>query len=230
MSIFGLHIGMLWDGPWGHHRGGLFLLKELCCICRISCFISIGFVSMLPIESLRQFKGVLMDGLNIFLCMFLALVFSRSLYFAMVFFQLMVVCLVVILYASSLVVRHIVVSSSIHCLTVASLAGVGGMCVFFRVYNCWMSRWPGQLAHGVECATHIAFLVMWYILRWDFHIFCCFRGRKPPCCRALCDSELGVCVSRHVALMHALNMLIISWNVSWTSSHYIRLRCEMFSF
>ena len=48
--------------------------------------ISIGFVSMLPIESLRQLKGVLMDGLNIFLCMFLGLVFSRSLYFAINFF------------------------------------------------------------------------------------------------------------------------------------------------
>ena len=28
----------------------LFLIKELCCVCRISCFMSIGFVSMLLVE------------------------------------------------------------------------------------------------------------------------------------------------------------------------------------
>ena len=107
-----------------------------------------------------------MDGLNIFLCIFLGLVFSRSLYFVMVFLQLMVVCLVVILWASILVVRPIVASSSIHCLTVVSLVGVGGMVVFFRVYNCWISWWLGQLVHGMECVVRIAFLVVWYILRW----------------------------------------------------------------
>ena len=65
-----------------------FLLKKLCCVCRISCFISIGFVSMLPLVDLRQSNGVFMDGLNIYLHVFLGLVFSMSLYFVMVFFAI----------------------------------------------------------------------------------------------------------------------------------------------
>ena len=40
--------------------------------------------------------------------MFLGLVFNRSLYFVMVFLQLMAVCLVVILWASILVVQPII--------------------------------------------------------------------------------------------------------------------------
>ena len=49
----------------------------------------------------------------------------------------------VILWASIFVVRPIIASSSIYCLTIISLIWVGGMCVFFRVYNCWISWWFG---------------------------------------------------------------------------------------
>ena len=122
--------------------------------------MSIGFVSMLPIEFLRQFRDVLLDGLNIFLCMFLGLMFSRSLYFAMAFLQLIVVCLVVILCASILAVQPIAAISSIHCLMFAFVDGVGGMCVFFKVCNCWMSGRFGQFVYGVVCTTRIAFLTV----------------------------------------------------------------------
>ena len=53
----------------------------------------------------------------------------------------MVVCLVMNLRASNLAIWPIVANSSIHCLIVASLTRVGGMAVFFRIYNCWMSWW-----------------------------------------------------------------------------------------
>ena len=101
--------------------------------------MSIRFVSMLPVESLMQFKDVLMDDLNIFLWMFLGLVFSRSLYFAMAFLQLVAVCLVVILCAFILAMRPIVASFSIHCLMVALVTRVGGRCVCYlgcKVVRC----------------------------------------------------------------------------------------------
>ena len=64
----------------------------------------------------------------------------------------------------------------------------------------------------MEYAARIVFSSGVVYLEVGFHNFCCFRGRKPTCCLALCDSGLGVCVSRHVALMHVLKVLIISWN------------------
>ena len=54
----------------------------------------------------------------------------RSLYFAMVFLQLMAVYLVVVLCASIFAVRPIIATIPIHCLMVVSLVGVGG-CVCF---------------------------------------------------------------------------------------------------
>ena len=64
-------------------------------------------------------------GWNIFLWMTLDLILSRVLCFVMAVLQLIVVCLVVILYASALAVLPILARSSIHCLSPAWFVGSG---------------------------------------------------------------------------------------------------------
>lgn len=46
----------------GSSQRGIFLLKEFCCVCIISCVMPIGFVSMLSFVSLRQSRGAFADG------------------------------------------------------------------------------------------------------------------------------------------------------------------------
>ena len=60
----------------------------------------------------------------------LGLVFSMSLYLVMVFLQLMADCLVVILWASILVVHPMVASSLIHFYRCVTIQGVGDGCIF----------------------------------------------------------------------------------------------------
>ena len=55
-------------------------------MCRISCAMSNGVVSILLFVSLRHSRGVFAEGLNIFLCILLGLRLSKVRYFVMVFF------------------------------------------------------------------------------------------------------------------------------------------------
>ena len=55
----------------------------------------------------------------------------------------MAICLVMILWASILVVQPMVASSSIYFFVVASLVGLREMVIFVRVCSCWISRWFG---------------------------------------------------------------------------------------
>lgn len=136
---------------------------------------------MLLFEFLRQSKGVLVVGLNIFLCIVLGLRLSIVLYLAVAFLQLMAVCFVVILCASIFAVRPISARSFVHCWIDDVCCGMGGKLIFVRVFSCWMSGWEVHVGYAWVVLLRMAFLMLWYILSCCFHIFCCLRGRKPPC-------------------------------------------------
>ena len=55
-------------------------------MCKISCATSSWFVNILLLVSLRQFRGVFMNRLNIILCRFSGLVFNKVQYIMTVLF------------------------------------------------------------------------------------------------------------------------------------------------
>ena len=103
--------------------------------------MSVGLVSMTPWGFCMQSRQLSVVGWNIFLWMVLGFVLSRVLYFLMAILQLIVVCLVVILYTSILSVFPIVARSSIHFICSVWLVGSGGMLIFKGASRAWMSGW-----------------------------------------------------------------------------------------
>jgi hypothetical protein len=144
--------------------------------------------------------------------MALGLVLSRVLYLRMAVLMLVMACLAVILYASALAVLPMVVKVSIHCVCSVSLVGSGGRLIFSSESNVEISGWFRSCVWEWWHATWMALRMLWCVLRWDFHIFCCFLGRNPPWSLALCGSG-GVGWNIHVVTEGFYNFMELGFNV-----------------
>lgn len=101
--------------------------------------MSVGLVSIMPCVFCMQSMKFSVFGWNIFLWMVLGLVLSRILYFFMADFMLIMVCLVVILYASLLAVLPMAAKVSIHFVCSVRLVGKGGILIFSGESSVMMS-------------------------------------------------------------------------------------------
>ena len=112
-----------------------------CCVLYISWAMSVGLVSMVPCEFWMQSMQFSVVGWNIFSWIVLGLVLSRVLYFFMAVLMLVMVCLVVILYASVLAVLPMVARVSIHLACSMWLVGMGGIFMFVCESNVVIYGW-----------------------------------------------------------------------------------------
>ena len=101
-----------------------------CCVLYISLAMSVELVSIIPCGFCMQSMKFSVVGWNILLWMVLGLVLSRILYFFMADLMLIIVCLVVILYASLLAVLPMAARVSIRFVCSVRLVGKGGMLIF----------------------------------------------------------------------------------------------------
>ena len=118
--------------------------NDVCCVLYISWAISEGLVSITPCGFCMQSIQFSVVGWKFFLWIVLGLVFSRVLYFLMAVLMLIMVCLVVILYASILAFLPMVANVYIHLVCSVRLVGMGGMLMFNDDSSVIISGWFGS--------------------------------------------------------------------------------------
>jgi hypothetical protein len=120
----------------------------------------------------------------------------------MAFLQLIVVCLIIILCASIFAFRPMLANCSTHCVCSIGFVGRGGRFGLVSRVKDRMSGWFWRWVWGWWHVVRMALRIPWYVLRWCFHIFCCFLGKNPPWFLALVVR--GGCGCCHACSFYAL--------------------------
>ena len=141
------------------HKGAC-LWNDYCWVVYISLAMSTGLVMTWPCWFCRQSSIFVVVGWKILLWIILGLMLSSVLYLVMEILQLIVVCLVIILWASFFAFFPMVASCSTHVWISTGLVGSGGMLTVW--INCrllifgllWRRAW-GFLACGSYCLPDV---------------------------------------------------------------------------